>query len=260
MDTNLLVTAGLQPLQAQAYALLLQTGEIAPPEAAQKLGLTRTNAYKLFDRLVEQGLANKVEVRKKFVYQPSNPLALAELVGNARNQVTAQEEAVKQVMNQLLERYYEKTEQPSVQTVTGRDAVVAAFWQQINLREPIYFMRSRADIPSLSFETMHELRIGPAHHGQKRFGITPDAEHGPINPEGDVRSNLKRTWVKHEDYTAPVEWSVSGSMLLIVLFGSEPHAITINNPIIADAFRQLWHIMDNCLRAMQYYKTLPRTD
>ncbi len=259
MDTQSLVATGLQPAQAKAYALLLETGGISPPQAAVKLNLSRTNAYKLLDKLVEIGLANKVESHKKFVYKPSNPLALTQMVSDARNQITYQEEAVKKIMSSLLTQYHEKNEQPSTRVVTGRDAVVSAFKNQINLRQPIHFIRTRADIASLGFDTMHELRVAPQHYGQKRFGITPDPLHGPVNPDNDTRSNLTRTWVKQEDYTAPVEWSVSGSMLLIVLFGSEPHAVVITNPIVADAFRQLWHIMDTCLRSMPYYKDLPRT-
>jgi hypothetical protein len=69
---------------------------------------------------------------------------------------------------------------------------------------------------------------------------------------------MTRTWVRQEDYEAPVEWSVSGTTLLIVIFGAEPHAITITNPLVADAFRQIWHLLDTCLRAMPYYGDLPR--
>lgn len=260
MDTQPLVAAGLLPQQAEAYALLLETGGIAAPDAAKRLKLTRTNAYKILDRLVELGLANKQTQQKKFVYEPSNPLALVSLVNEARNRVTSQEEAVKHAMDQLLARYYEQSEQPLVTTVTGKTAVADAFRSQINLRQPVYFVRTHADIPSMGFETMHELRIAPAHYGQERFGITPDVLHGPTNPDGDTRSNLTRTWIKREDYTAPVEWSVSGDSLLIVLFGNEPHAISIVNPIIAHAFRQLWRIMDTGIRAMSDYQSLPRTN
>lgn len=254
-----LIAAGLQPQQANAYALLLDTGQISPPEAAKKLNITRTNAYKVLDKLVELGLATKTEEYRKFVYSPSNPLALVSFVNEARNRVTAQEEAVKQAMDQLLAYYYEKTEQPSVSVVTGREPVANAFRNQVNLRQPVHFIRSQADIPAMGFDIMHEIRTRPAHYGQERFGITPDVKRGPINPDGDKRSKLTRTWVKREDYTAPVEWSVSGDILLIVLFGAEPHAITIANPIIADAFRQLWHIMNSCLRTMPDYLKLPRT-
>jgi len=162
-------------------------------------------------------------------------------------------------MGNLLATYHQRTEQPDTQVVTGRTAVVEAYKQQIRLQEPIYFMRSRADITSLGFDDMHEIRVMPARHGQQRYGITPDMTTGPVNPEGDKRSNLRRTWVKHEDYLAPVEWSVSGPTVLIVLFGSEPHAITITSPFIAESFKQMWHIMDTCLRAMPYYSDLPRS-
>ena len=115
------------------------------------------------------------------------------------------------------------------------------------------------DIPALGFETMHEIRTMPARFGKRRYGITPDISTGTTaNSEGDERSNLARTWVRQEDYTAPVEWSVSGSSLLIVVFADEPHAVTIDNPLIAEAFRQMWHIMDSCLRTMPYYGDLPR--
>lgn len=111
----------------------------------------------------------------------------------------------------------------------------------------------------MGFDTMDELRSLPAHFGQKRFGIIPDMLRGPANSKGDERSKLQRTWVRQEDYTAPVEWSVSGSMLLIVLFGTEPHAISIVNPVIATAFTQLWQLLDISLRAMPDYNELPRT-
>lgn len=259
MDKSKLITAGLQPQQAEMYVLLLEKGSLLPPEAATKLKLTRSNAYKILDKLVELGLADKQKIGKKMTYQPSNPLALTNMVLEVRNQVTAQEDAVKSLLDELLKRYYEKTEQPTVQAVTGRKAVISSYQQQINLRKPIYFVRSTADVSSMGFDTMHNIRVAPAHYGQKRYGITPDVLHGPKNPSGDIRSNLARTWVKYEDYTAPVEWSVSGSMLIIILFGQEPHAIIITNPVVADAFRQLWHIMDSTLRAMPYYSSLPRT-
>jgi predicted transcriptional regulator len=259
MNPQTLIATGLQPIQAETYALLLEKGLLTPPQAAKQLKLTRSNAYKVLDRLVEIGLASKKEVNKKLTYEPSNPMALTTLVNEARNRVTAQEEAVKSMMEQLLAMYYEKSEQPNVTAVTGKQAVIQAFRQQIDLRQPVYFIRSQADIPSLGFEAMHEIRVAPAHYGQDRFGITPDVLNGPITPQGDQRSNLTRTWVKKEDYTAPVEWSVSGSMLLIVLYGQEPHAISIVNPIIAEAFRQLWHIMDSTLRAMPYYNQLARS-
>lgn len=76
MDTSKLLAIGLSEHQAQAYALLIEKGELSPADAAIKLGLSRTNAYKVLDKLVETGVALKKEVRKKVVYAPDNPLRI----------------------------------------------------------------------------------------------------------------------------------------------------------------------------------------
>lgn len=258
MDISKLVATGLTTPQAEAYALLLQHGSLTPPQTATKLRLSRTNAYKLLDKLVDIGLAKKDETSKKATYLPDNPMALSNLVIDQRSKAAKQEEAVRQIMSDLLATYHTHTEQPSVELVSGRDNVVNAYRKQIALLQPIYFVRSSADIAGLGYETMHEIRITPGRHGVKRYAIAPDVDRPGGTKPGDTRSNLDRTWMRKEDYTGAVEWSISGSTLLIVIFGSEPHAITIDSPLVTEAFLQLWKLLDSCLKAMPYYKTLPR--
>lgn len=248
-----LIATGLNAQQAAAYALLIEKGGITPPEAADELGLSRSNAYKVLDRLVELGLADRREDAKKLMYSPTNPTSLARLAAEQRNLATARENAVHEVINNLMSKYREHTDQPSVHVVTGRKAVADAYRIQIKQNAAIYFLRSPADIATMSFDTMHTIRTEPERFNIMRHGITPDLHTKPSRD-----SNLNRTWMRGEDYTAPVEWSVSGESLLIVIFGEEPHAITIENPTVADAFRQMWHLLNNCLRAMPYYGNLPR--
>jgi predicted transcriptional regulator len=253
MDTDKLIATGLNEQQALAYALLIEAGEITPPEAAKKLNLTRSNTYKVLDRLVELGLANRTEKSKKLTYFPTNPSALTRLAAEQRNIATTRENAVQEVMSELISKYRTHTDQPNIEVVTGRNAVAAAYRAQIKQSATIYFLRSAADIASMSYETMHSIRVEPSRFNIERYGITPD---NSTKPGRDT--TLERTWVRGEDYDAPVEWSVAGESLLIVLFGDEPHAITIESPIVADAFRQIWQILNNCLRMMPYYKDLPR--
>jgi hypothetical protein len=258
MESEKLISAGLSKLQAKAYALLIERGEITPASTVTALGVSRTNAYKLYDKLIELGLAKKIS-DKKSIYAMSSPLALANLVSEYRAEATAREEAVNNIMNSLLANYYKHNEQPAVEVVSGKQAVADAFRKQTNLDENIYFIRSMADIPLMGFDVMHEIRVAPSRRGLRRFAIMQDNNKAPVNYAGHKRSNLDITWVRQEDYNAPVEWSVTASSLLIVLYGSEPHAITIVNPFIAQAFLQLWHLLDSCLRAMPYYSSLPRT-
>jgi predicted transcriptional regulator len=253
-----LIATGLTQHQAAAYALLLEHGALTPPALAKQLKLTRTNAYKLLETMEDLGIATRSEEHNKIIYEPGNPMALSNLVAEQRNIASAREDAVKQALNSLLTKFHKHSEEPDVSVVSGHDAVVAAYRRQIHEQQEIFFIRSRADIATMGFEAMHVVRTEPARHGQKRHGITPDLSTGTTQSKGDARSSLERTWVRQEDYTAPVEWSVSGSSLLIIMFGAVPHAVTIQSPIIANAFEQLWKLLDTCLRSMPYYKTLPR--
>jgi predicted transcriptional regulator len=258
MKINDLVSTGLNETQARSYAYLLQHGCATPPQLSKAHGLTRSNAYKVLDQLTELGLAKKEEINRKFTYYPDNPLALNTLVSQQHNLAKSREEAVNFVMKDLLNSYHTHNEQPNIIVKTGKEAVVSAYMQQIKLMEPIYFLRSSADITAMSFDTMHNIRIAPHHYGTKRHGLTPDKVSSEVNSATDHRSALARTWYKQEDYDAPVEWSVSGSTLLIVLFGAEPHSITIESPTIAMAFRQIWALLNSLLLSSSDYSDLPR--
>lgn len=259
MDTSKLIAVGLTEHQAGAYVLLLENGSVSPAEVAASLKLSRTNAYKILDKLVGFQLAAKKEAKKKIIYEATNPIALSNLVAEQRNIATAREEAASSLMTDLLAKYHTLSNQPSGKVYSGKTNVVAAYRAQLQQKAPIYFLRSRSDIPIMGFDTMHELRTAPARHDINRFGIIPDLKTGSTsNPKIHERSNLQRTWVRQEDYTAPVEWSVCGSTLLIVVFDTQPQAIMIESPLIAEAFQQIWQMLDTMLKTMPYYNDLPR--
>lgn len=256
LKTDLIAT-GLNPTQAEVYVHLIKYGSAPPTHIAKELKITRSNAYKVLDQLCDLKLAKRQEVKKKLTYYPDNPLGLTNLVAQQRNLATVQEEAVKKVMGDLLASYHKNKEQPDVRVVTGRQAVIDAYFDQIKQLKPIYFIRSPADIATMSFDTMHTIRSEPARFGIDRYGITPD-KGATSSVSADKRTNLSRTWISQEDYDFPVEWSVSGSTLLIVLFGAEPHSITITNPAIAGAFKQLFILLSNLLKTVDGYENLPR--
>src|SRR4051812_41393161 len=130
MDPSSLTAVGLTPSQAEAYALLIEHSSIKPPQAAEALKTTRSNAYKILDKLVELQLALKVEDGKKITYQAANPAALSNLTARFRAQATAREEAANRVMQELLAKFHANTDRPDVKVVTGRQAVADALrWQ-----------------------------------------------------------------------------------------------------------------------------------
>lgn len=248
---------GLTESQATAYLHLLRKGPTAPPAMAKVLKLTRTNAYKVLDQLLELRLVRRAELNKKLVYQAEDPIALASLVSEERNRVIALEKKTGAILKQLRQRYQKSTGGGELATYQGKIAVRNVFERQASLGKPIYFIKSRADTPFMGFETMHYIRYLATKYGNKRYGITQDTPDAPVNPEVDARSNLERTWFESQDYTAPVEWSVSDDELVVVSYDDPPSAIRIKNAEVASAFHQLWMLLDKKLRESPRYKKHP---
>lgn len=255
---DLLKNAGLGGAQAQAYLYLLKQGESTPPEVSKSLKLTRTNAYKVLDTLVDMGLARKAEVNKKFVYKAEDPIALSSIVAQERNRVIALEQSVREAMHELRASYEKSSGDNDVRTFRGNQAIKSLYINQAKQGEPIYFIKSRADIPTMGYETMDAIRSLPAKQGTERYGITPDTPEASANPAIDRSTNLTRTWIHADDYTAPVEWTVSGDELLIIDFQQEASAVRIKDAAIARAFKELWRLLDRSLRQDPEYKKLPR--
>jgi predicted transcriptional regulator len=254
---QLLMNAGLNEAQAAVYLFLLERSAATPPVVAGSLKLTRTNAYKVLDSLLELGLVQKLEIDKKFVYKATDPSALASLVAEKRNQVIALEQNIKQAMQELQAKYRKSSGNELIESQTGSEALVAAYEQQAQGSEPIYFVKTRADIPFLGFETMDRLRTMPAKRGTLRFGITPDVAEAPADQAIDAGANLTRTWIPAEDYLAPVEWTASGSELLIQIFTGVGQVIRIQNQQVAESFRQMWRLIDKNVRANPAYIEIP---
>lgn len=251
MDINSLITIGLSPQQAEAYALLIEHGELRPAQAAKDLNLTRTNAYKLLDRLVEMDLAQKIEKANKYTYVLNNPMVLTELTSRYRAKAVERENAVSKLMQELLAKYHVHSDKPDTRVYIGVKDVADAYRAQIQLKENIHFIHTKSDIPLMGFDNMHDLRVAQAQHGNKRQAIMVVSDKTTtINHESHKRSNLDPTWADQDFYSAPVEWSVTESSLLIVLYATEPHAILITDKIVAGAFLQLWQFMDSVLKTM----------
>lgn len=258
MKNDILKDIGLSDRQAMTYSYLLQHGPTPPPAIAQKLKLTRSNAYKVLDQLIAMGLVSRLDLNKKLHYKAEDPITLVSIAAEERNRVIALEKNVKEALSQLRQTYQKSSGNIEVQSYKGAEAIKMLYEHQAALRQPIYFVKSRADIPALGFELMDHIRRLPTKISTQRYGITPDSPEGANNPEIDKASNLTRTWIAEEDYTAPVEWTVAGDELMIIDFDDKTSAIRIKNKVVADAFQQLWQVLDKSLRSSPSYKKLPQ--
>lgn len=258
MDVTTLVDMGLSPAQAKTYKILVESSSSTAPRLSLKIEETRTNTYKLLDKLCELGLATKEEVGKKLTYFPASPGALERLIESKTAAIELQARKLKANLPSMLSYYLEHTEQPSIRYYQGLKGIEEIYQDQLDERSDIYLIRSWKDRDLFPAGTFSIWRKRPALYGLKTIVLAPDVEDANPSKEQDKKFLHERTWIKAEDYTAPVEWDIYGNKVSIISFGTEAMGIVIESEQIADSMRQLFQIIQKGLKSDPEYKTLPK--
>lgn len=254
-----LSAAGLSPTEAKCYRALLSDKDWLPSELAQNVHETRTNAYKILDKLVALKLAIRLEDGKKLRFRAANPTRLIELAQEYRAKQQQAEKALELRAQQLLADYVKLHEQPGVQYFQGEAEIGAIFQKIAAAKEAVCYINTPAGIDFYGFNTMHNLRMLAPNAGVERRVITPDIPRAPRNyQKTDPLVKLQRTWFKAEDYTAPVEWGAFDDKLYIISYGKEAMGMVIESQQIATGFKQLFRLLERGQRLLPEYATLPQ--
>lgn len=255
---NNLSAAGLSETDAKVYSELLKKTEYKPSDLVKIVGETRTNLYKILDRLVSLGLAIKFDKDKKIHYRAANPARLIELARELREARESSEKELELATQNLMSDYIKSHEQPGVRYYQGPDQIASIFESIAKAKSEVLFVHTDKGIDFFSYDTMHKLRMLAVKAGVKRRALTPDVPRATVDyKEKDPAVLLKRTWLENGDYTAPVEWGVFDDTLYIISYGKEALALTIESKQVTEAFRQIFKIIEKGQKHRPNYEKLP---
>jgi sugar-specific transcriptional regulator TrmB len=259
MDEKLLISLGLSQNQARAYRALALKKNLRPAQLAKLTGESRTNCYAILDKLVELELATKSDEDKKLTYYPASPTALKTMLDRQLQQTEQQLANLDRRLPQMLSDYHSGGEQPRVKHHRGKKELEEMYTQQmLQPDRELYFVRTKSDIPFFGLAKMQQIRYLAPKYKKRRYGITPYLIGSPRNPRIDASGNLKRAWVKPEEYTAAVEWVVSGDQVQAIVLEGEGYGISIDHPEIAESFRQVLKLLYSQIKTNPEYKKLPK--
>lgn len=243
MNTETLCKIGFTTAQAKAYIYLVRAGSLTPPELAVKIKESRSNTYKILDRLVEMGVVRKSTEHKRATYLPENPVSLESAAKKNRDDALLREQQIKDAMPLLLSYFYTHSEQPGVRFFQGKDGVREVFNDMLRTGQTIYLIRSPADVAFYDKEFFAAFRAKRAKLGIETHALTVDVATAIHDPAEDTKNNFHRTWLPADAYTAPVEYNIYGDKLAIISYGQEAMALIIDSPQIAASFRQLFGLV-----------------
>jgi sugar-specific transcriptional regulator TrmB len=246
MNPQLLQNLGLTKSQATVYLKLIEKGELSPPVVAKHVSETRSNAYMILQKLEELGLVQKLEKTKKITYQPLNPIALERLAEEKRTNATKVENQLKLAMPQALSYFYSFTEKPGIRLLQGIDGLKEIYKDTLRTRKDIYFMRTpSADKDLLGDEYFNQYKKKRAELGITTYAYTTDIPPARRAAKAQDKVNkMVRTWIKREDYNAPVEINVYGDKVAFLSYGEELMGVIIQSPTIAESMRQVFKLIN----------------
>ncbi len=242
MDVKLLQDIGLTKVQGLAYAELIKQAGCSAPVLAPLISESRSNTYKILDRLCELGLATKDDTNTKNTYYPASPAALEQLIQAQSAEISQRERKLNAALPSLLDFYFAHSEQPSVRYFQGKDGMQRIFSDMLKTGQPLYLLRSPSDE---KFYTgfFSDLKQRRNRLGITTYALTPDVASANHDPTIDERNRLVRTWLPAEAYTASVEWNISGNKVALISYGEEAIGIVIESAQIAESFRQAFAMM-----------------
>jgi sugar-specific transcriptional regulator TrmB len=254
-----LTAAGLSPTETTCYQALLTKEDWQPSKLAQTVSESRTNMYKILDKLVGLGLAEKFDKAKKIHYRAANPSRLIQLAHETRAQQESAQKELELSAQTLMREYIKTNEQPGVKYYQGKHEIEEIFDEIEASSQEVVFVHTLAGTDFYGFEQMHNLRMKAVRSGTPRRGLTPDTKLASYDyKEKDHLVHLTRTWLAAEDYTAPVEWGAFENKLYIISYGEEALGMIIESQQIADAFKQIYELLEKGQKLRPDYGSLPK--
>ncbi len=243
MDVQLLEDIGLTKSQAEAYQALIALGRSTAPALSEKIQESRSNTYKLLDKLTELGLATKDDSGPKVIYTPNSPAALEQVVGRQAAQVHSRERKLGAAMPDLLNFFFTHSDMPSIRYFQGKEGIEQIFADMLKTGQTIYLLRSPADVKFYDEQFFALFRKKRAKLGIKTYALTPDVTSAVHDAEADLKNQFFRTWIKPNSYTANVEWDIYGDKIALISYGNEAIGTIIESPQMAESFRQVFYML-----------------
>lgn len=254
-----LSAAGLSQIETKCYSALLMKKEWKPAELATYVQETRTNCYKILDKLVLVGLAKRFDKNKKLHYSAANPTVLLQLSSSIRQQHQKAEKELAADTDALLATYLRTQEQPGVRYLQGPDEIGTIYQEIANATTKVSFVHTPAGVEFYGFKQLHNYRMLAVNNGVERISLTPDVTSATVDYRAsDPLVSLERTWLKKDDYTSPVEWGTYDDKLYIISYGKEAMGMIIQSEQIAESFGQLFRLLQRGQKLLPDYEKLPK--
>lgn len=239
-----LVRIGLDPKEARLYLTVLDMDRPTVAEAADRAGVSRTNAYDITKRLVRRGLVSVTEVgstgtpagRSRSVLAANDP-------GQLLDDLEARRRELDSLVPRLQAMRAKGGSHPRVRYLEGDAGIRAALFETLSWPSPLRGILSMRDLLTVPGHSAMEEYIA----GRKERGLwlrvvrspEKDYEHGWPTSETDLR--LSR--YAPPDYVFTMTTVIGPDMVAVMSSRSENFAMMIESAEYAQLQTNLFEVL-----------------
>ena len=235
-----LADIGIHETEARFYLAALELGDAPMREVAEKAGISRTNAYDVFQRLRQQGLVSEIqgETAKALSVVAAPPTQLLAVFDERRRKV-------QQLMPDLDSLHVGAQGKPRVRTYQGVEGIKQVL-------EGTVHTRSRKLLAILSMRDLYQVPgrrwMDDLVNRRIEAGVELRAIRSPVNDLhklwSDSRQELRELRYAPRDFVFTTSLYVYDEKVAIISSQRENFAMTIDSPefaaMQAHLFEALW--------------------
>lgn len=237
--------AGLSDEEAKLYSLLLEGGPQTAGSLLKDAGLKRGTLYQVLRGLEAKDLVAESRKTGKILFSPASPDVLLDRARASKESAARAEAELADALPGLKTTFLAATQKPIFRFYEGLEGLKAVYEQHLTSGQDVWFLRTNqadANFRFLGKWWAHFLRRRAAK-GIVAHGLMTDDPNANHDLKIDAIDHVVRTWMRIEDYTAPIEIDVFGDIVAIISFGKEIFGLTMENAAIALSFREMFKLM-----------------
>lgn len=236
---EILTKLGLSDRESAVYLALLELGAVSVQNIAHKAKVNRTTTYVILERLLRLGIVSTVEMGKKTLYRAENPQELSKLIDLDRQEIKQKEQYLNGAMDRLQAIYNLRDDKPTVRFYEGKEGLVTMQRYAHRIIPTKSERLAYVDVDILNDEyseitsslTQERVKLG--------LGIKMIYNARNENRLTDINENSQlreRILVSRDvmDITVNTYITPGFAVEYYCLRATEPHAIFIQSPLIAD--------------------------
>jgi sugar-specific transcriptional regulator TrmB len=242
LKSNIFTQAGLNKNEAAVYELVLDKGEITPPEIAEKLNLGRTNVYAILNNLADLELIEEIGRKKKMTFRPlppSNLLALAE-----KNKIAAEEseKMIRSIVPQLMSTYNLSSGKPGIVFYEGLEGVKKLYEERLKEKpEEVLVLRSIYDNEKLGTYLQGYVKR-TALAGIKTRIISPREITKEVE-ENDKTYLRERKYIPEKIFCSDTQIDIYNDRVVFINLHNKLMGFIVNSKDVANSMKTIFELL-----------------